>query len=164
MRRYRDMGQLTGQRFGYDLLPLVLLAAICVTGLLLTASSLWWAGRYYGFISITHQVVVVAWLLWIPFGKFFHIVQRPASVGVRLYQMVNQNLEGQGVPSPASCPGCGTPMPSTQFVVDVKGTLADLGQRYTLGEKLGSLHDYCPTCKRRLRGGAYYRLLGRRFL
>ena len=67
------------QRFGFDLMPLVLLFAIAVTGLALTASSLWWEGRYYWFISLTHQVVVVAWLLSLPFGKFFHIVQRPAS-------------------------------------------------------------------------------------
>ena len=33
------------------------------------------------------------WLLSIPFGKFFHIIQRPASIGVTLYQQVNQDVE-----------------------------------------------------------------------
>lgn len=36
------MGLRTTQRFGFDLAPLVLLFAIAVTGLALTASSLWW--------------------------------------------------------------------------------------------------------------------------
>ncbi len=92
-RRVRDVGLLSVQRFGFDLLPLVLLLAIAATGLALSASSLWWEGRYYSFISLTHQVVVVAWLLSLPYGKFFHIVQRPASVGVTLYQAVTHGLE-----------------------------------------------------------------------
>jgi len=163
-RRFRDTGLLTSQRFGFDLTPLVLLFAICVTGLALTGSSLWWHGRFYWFISLVHQAVVVGWLLSIPFGKFFHIVQRPASVGVRLYQTVNQNLEGTEKSDGASCRSCGKPMPSAQFVRDVQGTLGDLGQNYALGGELGSLHAYCPTCKRVLRGRAYNQLLGGRFL
>jgi hypothetical protein len=46
----------------------------------------------------------------------------------------------------------------------LKATLADLGQRYELGDGVGALHDYCPTCKRVLRGQAYYRLMGNRFV
>jgi hypothetical protein len=163
-RRFTDMGLLTTQRFGFDLMPLVLLFAIAVTGLALTASSLWWSGRFYWFISLSHQVVVVAWLLWIPFGKFFHIVQRPASVGVTLYQTVHQNLEGAEDGSPQTCRRCGVPLPSAQFVHDVKATLADVGQAYDLGSEAGSLQDYCPTCKRLLRAEAYYELAGKRFV
>jgi hypothetical protein len=158
--RLNDVGSLTTQRFSFDLMPLVLLAAIAVSGLLLTASVWWWEGRYYWFISLAHQVIVVGWLLSLPFGKFFHIVQRPASIGVKLYQTVNQDLEqGTGV-----CRGCGTALPSQQFVSDLKETLVDLRQNYDLGRELGSLQDYCPTCKRKLRGKAYYQLLGKRFL
>ena len=80
-----NVGLLAIQRFGFDLVPLVLLVAIAVTGLALTASSLFWGGRFYWFISLTHEVVVVLWLLSIPFGKFFHIIERPASIGVTLY-------------------------------------------------------------------------------
>ncbi len=158
--RLNDVGSLTTQRFSFDLMPLVLLAAIAVSGLLLTASVWWWEGRYYWFISLAHQVFVVGWLLSLPFGKFFHIVQRPASIGVKLYQTVNQDLEqGTGV-----CRGCGTALPSQQFVSDLKETLVDLRQNYDLGHELGWLQDYCPTCKRKLRGKAYYQLLGKRFL
>jgi hypothetical protein len=164
-RRLRDVGLLTVQRFGFDLLPLVLLLAIAVTGLALTASSLWWEGRLYWFISLTHQVTVVAWLLSLPYGKFFHIVQRPASIGVTLYQTVQQDVEHYGPQAQTgSCRRCGTALPSEQFVADLKGTLVDLQQNYDLGAGRGWLQEYCPSCKRVLRGQAYYRIMGNRFL
>jgi hypothetical protein len=164
-RRTRDAGLLAIQRFGFDLMPLVLLFAIAITGLALTASSLWWEGHFYWFISLVHQVVVVAWLLSLPFGKFFHIVQRPASIGVTLYQTVNQDVEHYGQqPQTGRCARCGNELPSAQFVTDLETTLAELGQRYELGEGRGVLQEYCPTCKRVLRGQAYFELMGKRFL
>lgn len=173
-RRLTNAGFLAIQRFNFDLVPLILLLAIAVTGVALTASSLWWAGRFYWFISLTHQVTVVLWLISLPFGKFFHIIQRPASIGVTLYQTVNQDVEHYG-PAPqqqeqkveertAFCCHCGQEMPSQQFIRDLKGVLSDLGQDYRMGDHLGDLQDYCPTCKRVLRGQAYYRLMGNRFL
>ncbi|HEX2326103.1 MAG TPA: hypothetical protein VHQ00_11955, partial [Chloroflexota bacterium] len=63
-----------------------------------------------------------------------------------------------------ACRRCGGPLPSAQFVRDLRATLTDLGQHYDLGEGYGWLQEYCPACKRVLRGQAYYRLLGRRFL
>lgn len=158
--RVSDVGKLTTQRFSFDLMPLVFLAAIAISGLLLTASVWFWEGRYYWFISLAHQAVVVLWLLSLPFGKFFHIVQRPASIGVRLYQTVNQDLPQ----AKAACRRCGEALPSQPFIDDLKATLGDLHQHYQLDEQLGSLQDYCPTCKRKLRGKAYYQLLGKRFL
>lgn len=164
-RRLVNAGLLAIQRFGFDLVPLVLLVAIAVTGLALTADSAWWAGRFYWFISLTHQAVVVLWLISIPFGKFFHIIQRPASIGVTLYQTVNQEMEHYGAqPQTGRCKRCGQELPSEQFVTDLKATLADLGQHYDLGDERGALQDYCPTCKRVLRGQAYYGLMGKRFL
>jgi hypothetical protein len=164
-RRTTDAGLLATQRFGFDLLPLVLLFAIAITGLALTASSLWWEGHYYWFISLTHQVVVVAWLLMLPFGKFFHIVERPATIGVTLYQTVNQDVQHYADEQPSGvCARCGEALPSARFIADLKATLRDLGQRYELGDGRGELQDYCPTCKRALRGQAYYQLMGKRFL
>lgn len=164
-RRTTDAGLLTTQRFGFDLVPLVLLFAIAVTGLALTASSLWWEGRYYWFISLTHQATVVIWLLSLPFGKFFHIVQRPASIGVTLYQTVNQDVEHFSERAPTGrCRRCGRELPSQQFIDDLKATLVDLNQNYDLGGGLGWLQEYCPTCKRILRGQAYYQLMRNRFL
>jgi hypothetical protein len=114
---------------------------------------------------------VVLWLISLPFGKFFHIVERPASVGVTVYQQVAQDVEyyGRGTPhepaaSPASCRRCGTRLPSARFIADLEGVLADMGQRYELGGERGVLQDYCPTCKRVIRADGYYALLERRFL
>ena len=164
-RRTTDVGLLTTQRFGFDLVPLVLLFAIAVTGLALTASSLWWEGKFYWFISLTHQVTVVAWLLSIPFGKFFHIVQRPASIGVTLYQTVNQDMEHYAEQEQTGgCRRCGQQLPSRQFVSDLRLTLGDLHQNYDLGPEHGWLQEYYPTCKRVLRGQAYYQAMGKRFL
>ena len=162
-RRATDSGLLAVQRFGFDLLPLLLLFAIAVTGLALTASSLLWEGRFYSFISLTHQVTVVAWLLTLPFGKFFHIIERPASIGVTLYQRVNADAE-RDAGRPAVCPRCGRALPSRQFIVDLKATLDELGQRYDLGQRLGALQDYCPTCKRVLRAQAYFGATKDRFV
>lgn len=164
-RRSTDAGLLVTQRFGFDLMPLLLLLGISVTGLALTASSLWWEGRFYWFISLVHQVVVVAWLLTLAFGKFFHIIERPASIGVTLYQTVNQDVEHYGPqPQTGKCARCGEELPSHQFVQDLALTLNELGQQYNLGEQRGLLQEYCPTCKRVLRGQAYYQLMGKRFL
>jgi hypothetical protein len=170
-RRITDAGLLTTQRFGFDLLPLFLLFAIAVTGLALTASSMWWNGSFYWFIALVHQVVVVLWLLSLPFGKFFHIVQRPASIGVSLYQTVNQGVRHYGgrsstEPSPigaGACLRCGEALPSPQFISDLKGVLTDLGQDYDVSED-SVLQDYCPTCKRVLRGQSYYAVMGKRFI
>jgi hypothetical protein len=164
-RRSSDVGLLTTQRFGFDLVPVILLVAIAVTGLALTASSVLWQGRFYWFISLVHQVTVVGWLLSLPFGKFFHIVERPASIGVTLYQTVNQDVEHYGEqPQTGACKRCGRELPSQQFVDDLKATLVELGMDYDLGGEQGWLQDYCPTCKRVLRGEAYYALMGRQFL
>lgn len=172
-RRNTDAGLLATQVFSFDMLPLFMLLAISLTGLALTASTMFWEGHYYWFISLTHQVVVVVWLLYLPFGKFFHIVQRPATIGVKLYQNVSHDIEhytagdappAQGVAQGARCARCGEELPSAQFIADLKATLDDLGQHYALGGDLGALQDYCPACKRILRGRAYYGYLGKRFL
>lgn len=163
-RRTRDAGHLSVQRFAFDMWPLVLLFAIAVTGLLLTASVMLWEGSFFWFTSLVHQAVVVVWLLSLPFGKFFHIVERPATVGITLYNQVNEDHEREGLADPAPCRGCGELLPSGQFITDLKATLGDLGQDYSLGEEHGYLQDYCPSCKRKLRGQAYYQLMGRRFI
>jgi hypothetical protein len=117
-------------------------------------------------MSLTHQATVVLWFLTIPFGKFFHIIQRPASVGVTLYQQVNEDVEHAAsapVVEGGRCRRCGEALPSAQFIADLKGVLQDLGQSYALGDG-AVLQDYCPTCKRVLRGQSYFELMGDRFL
>src|SRR5262249_58968018 len=75
-RRLRDGGAAALQQFGEDFLPLLLLFAVSVTGLMLTASYTWMKGYAYDFLAILHAITVIFTLLWLPFGKFFHIFQR----------------------------------------------------------------------------------------
>jgi hypothetical protein len=145
-RRFRDREATTGQRFGYDFLPLVSLVAISVTGLLLTLSSSLLEGEGYEFLAIIHMATVVLTLVFIPFGKFFHVIQRPASVGVEVYKQTSMEREGV-----LSCRRCGEPLEATTFIRDLQATMTELGLRYE------RWIETCPRCKRVLRGQAYLR-------
>jgi NNP family nitrate/nitrite transporter-like MFS transporter len=72
-RRMTDKGARTLQQFGMDFLPIIMLFAISVTGLALTVSQEWMRGSAYSFLTILHAITVIAALLYLPFGKFFHI-------------------------------------------------------------------------------------------
>ena len=85
-RRMREEGAAAVQRFAEDFMPLILLFAVSLTGLMLTASYTWMKGYAYTFIAILHAITVIGTFLWLPFGKFFHIFQRPAQLGRRLLQ------------------------------------------------------------------------------
>ena len=85
-RRMIDHGAVAVQQFGQDILPLLLLFAISVTGLMLTASYTWMRGYAYDFLAILHAATVIFTLLWLPFGKLFHVFQRPAQLGVGFYK------------------------------------------------------------------------------
>ena len=50
-------------------------------------------GYAYTFIAILHAITVIFTLLWLPFGKFFHIFQRPAQLGVGFYKDVARSQE-----------------------------------------------------------------------
>lgn len=63
-RRMKDRGAVTGQRFAYDLVPLIALIVISVTGLLLTFSSVFLHGGGYQFLAILHMVSVVFTLIY----------------------------------------------------------------------------------------------------
>jgi hypothetical protein len=53
-RRLRDQGAQAVQSFAMDFFPLILLTAISLTGLALTASTTWLRGSFYDFLSILH--------------------------------------------------------------------------------------------------------------
>ncbi|MEU8760858.1 MFS transporter [Streptomyces sp. NPDC048659] len=183
-RRMRDRGAITGQRFAYDLIPLIALIVISVTGLLLTFSSIFLHGGGYQFLAILHMVSVVFTLIYIPFGKFFHIVQRPAAVGMQLFKYtarqkaaaspdevaameavaagtgattaVETAAEAAGPGGPAgaedgllACRRCGEPIDAAPYVENLKGTMRDLRLDFD------DWAEYCPRCKRVLRGNAY---------
>jgi hypothetical protein len=151
-RRMRDRGARSVQDFGRDFLPLILLFAISVTGLALTASTLWLRGGFYGFLAILHAITVIAALLYLPFGKFFHIFQRPAQLGVKLYQRAGD--EGEG----ALCARCGERFASRMHVDDLKLGLEQLGFDYRMAGPAGHWQEVCPACKRKTIATAQLRL------
>ena len=141
-RRMRDEGARAVQTLAMDFWPIILLFAISVTGLALTVSQAWLGGSFYSFIAILHAITVIAALLYLPFGKFFHIFQRPAQLGVKLYQRVG--AEGEG----AICTRCGERYTSRMHADDLKRVLPQLGFDYTTPS--GNWQDLCPACKRKL--------------
>ena len=141
-RRMRDEGARAVQTLAMDFWPLILLFAISVTGLALTVSQAWLGGSFYSFIAILHAITVIAALLYLPFGKFFHIFQRPAQLGVKLYQRVGAESEG------TICKRCGERFTSHMHVDDLKRVLPQLGFDYTTPN--GNWQDLCPACKRKL--------------
>jgi MFS transporter, NNP family, nitrate/nitrite transporter len=142
-RRMRDTGARALQSFGMDFLPIVLLFAISVTGLALTVSQEWLRGALYPFLAILHAITVIAALLYLPFGKFFHIFQRPAQLGVKLYERVGE--EGEG----ARCARCGERFASRMHIDDLKLVLPQMGFDYRVPGPAGHWQELCPACKRK---------------
>jgi MFS transporter, NNP family, nitrate/nitrite transporter len=151
-RRMRDRGALTLQDFSADFLPLILLFAISVTGLALTASTLWLRGALYSFLAILHAITVIGALLFLPFGKFFHIFQRPAQLGVKLYQEAGEKDPG------ALCVRCGTRFASRMQIDDLQRVLPELGFDYRLDGRANHWTEVCPPCKRATLANAQLRV------
>jgi hypothetical protein len=141
-RRLRDPGALAVERSN-DFLALAGLFAVSVTGLALTASNLWMEGRFYVFLNTVHALTVILGLMYIPFGKLFHIFQRPANIGVEYYKR-------EGAIGPQQhCTRCGLSFASELQMTDLKEVLPQVGFDYSTAEG-GNYQDHCPTCRRRL--------------
>lgn len=143
-RRLRDHGAAALQQFGEDLLPLLLLFAISVTGLMLTASYTWMRGYGYDFLAILHAVTVIFTLLWLPFGKFFHIFQRSAQVGVAFYKDVAAQGES------ANCRRCEQPFAARMHIEDLIQIQNELGYQYETDSPVEHYQWICPRCRRAL--------------
>jgi hypothetical protein len=143
-RRARDRGALAVQQLGNDLLPLVMLFAVSMTGIFLTLSTHLMRGLHYAFLSQLHAVTVIFTLLYLPFGKFFHIFQRPAQLGVAFYREA-------GVESgPACCARCGGAFASRMHVEDLKQIERELAIRFEANNNvLVHYQDVCPSCRRK---------------
>jgi NNP family nitrate/nitrite transporter-like MFS transporter len=144
-RRMVDHGAVAVQQFGQDILPLLLLFAISVTGLMLTASYTWMRGYGYEFLAILHAATVIVTLLWLPFGKLFHVFQRPAQLGVGFYKDAGR------ADQQAHCRRCQQPFASVSMVRDLIVVERELGFRYELADG-GHYQDVCPRCRRALFG------------
>jgi hypothetical protein len=152
-RRMVDHGAVAVQQFGEDILPLLMLFAISVTGLMLTVSYTWLRGYAYDFLAILHAVTVILTLVWLPFGKFFHLFQRPAQLGVSFYKDTGR------VSQQAHCQRCGQPYASAMMVNDLQTVERQLGFSYEMDQ--GSATHYqqiCPKCRRALFGLAQGRM------
>jgi len=147
-RRMREGGAASLQRFSEDFLPLFLLFAVSITGLMLTASYTWMKGAGYDFIAVLHAITVIATFLWLPFGKLFHVFQRPAQLGVGLYKDLGR--EGPR----AACRRCGAEFTTLTHVHDLIGVGHQLGYDYRIDESAErgvAIEHYqwiCPPCRR----------------
>jgi hypothetical protein len=69
---------------------------------------------------------VVLTLVFIPFGKFFHVIQRPAQVGVEVFKRTSvkrTSVEGSGA---VACRECGEPLEAVEFVANLEQTMEEL--------------------------------------
>ena len=142
-RRMQDEGASAVQMFAEDFLPLILLFAVSLSGLLLTVSYTWMSGSGYSFLKLFHAVTVIFTLVWLPFGKFFHIFQRPAQLGVEFYKDVAEREER------ALCRRCGHAFASKMHVLDLIQTERELGYRYE-DDRAEHYQWFCPRCRRAL--------------
>lgn len=155
-RHIKDQAELSTQRLDNDFIPLLLLFAVSVTGLMLTVSNLWMAGKFYYWITTTHAVTVMLWLLFLPFGKFFHIFQRIANLGVWFYKAAGGETEQ------ARCLRCDAEYVSMLQREDLKRILPTLGFDYDMDG--ANWQDVCPACRRKLMTLNQFRAVGKTFL
>ncbi len=142
-RRMREEGAVAVQRFAEDFMPLILLFAVSLTGLMLTVSYTWLRGYGYTFIGILHAITVIGTFLWLPFGKFFHIVQRPAQLGVAFYKDAGRAGEA------AHCRRCGLAFTSRMHLDDLIEVEQRLGYRYEIADRRVEHYQWiCPPCRR----------------
>jgi len=139
-RRLRDPGALAVERSG-DILAIAGLFAVSITGLMLTASNVWLEGRFYSFLTTFHALTVILGLMYIPFGKLFHIFQRPANLGAQYYKRAA--AEGKQ----RTCVDCGDTFASELQMSDLKELLPQVGFDYTT-KTGGNYQDICPRCRR----------------
>ncbi len=156
-RRFTDPGERATQSFAEDILPLILILAVTATGLALTVSYKFLGGSGHGLWAIVHMVSVVALLIYIPFGKLFHLFQRTCSLCVSRYKKV-----GEAGPR-ACCRRCGGDFASQMHVDDLKIVLDELGFDYRFAGPRGEVHyqDICPACRRGLLALNQGRTIGR---
>src|SRR5690606_16536856 len=140
-RRFTDGGLIATQTFENDWLPLILLIAISVTGLGISYDYTFLGGKTYQFMAVTHAITVILFLVWLPFGKFFHIYQRLAQLGANLYKTEGRR-RGMAV-----CPHTKEEFATQTHINDLKDVSKDLGFNYD--KKDGSNHiDLSPEGKR----------------
>ena len=101
-------------------------------------------GRFYTFLTTVHALTVILGLMYIPFGKLFHIFQRPAQIGVSFYKDAGARGEA------ALCRRCGQPYAPAIMVRDLMTVEHELGFSYELSQPGSHYQQVCPKCRRAL--------------
>ncbi len=147
VRRMTNAGEKAVQTFYEDILPLILIFCVAITGLALTVSYKYLAGQGYEALVWVHMITVIALILYIPFGKLFHLFQRTASLCVSMYKKAGDNEEQ------ATCLITGEKFASKRHVEDLKIVLDELGFDYRFKDEDGNevhYQDISPSGRRRL--------------
>jgi len=84
--------------------------------------------------------------LYLPFGKLFHIFQRPAQIGVAFYKEAGERAEQ------ATCRRCGRPYASAMMIRDLTQVEQELGYSYEMERGAEHYQQICPRCRRALLG------------
>jgi hypothetical protein len=98
-------------------------------------------GVRYGFLSELHAVTVIFTLLYLPFGKFFHVFQRPAQLSIKFYK------EAGARAGDARCARCDEPFATALHIEDLKQVERELGIRFATSR--AHYQDVCPACRRK---------------
>ena len=147
-RRFVDEGLIATQWFERDWLPLILLVAVSVTGLGIWFDYSYLEGKMSQFMAIIHAITVAMFLMWIPFGKFFHIFQRPAQVGANIYKIEGKRRGMQ------TCPHTGDEYTTSMHIEDLKEITQEMG--FDLENEEGkSYSDFSPEGKRAMLAKAH---------
>ncbi|MBB3110948.1 hypothetical protein FHS18_003016 [Paenibacillus phyllosphaerae] len=139
IRRVYEKNRLVEQRDEYDLFPLVLLMAISITGSLLTVSALWMEGEFYYGISLSHEIVVIVFLLYMPFSKFWHIPLRFLAVVIPAYH---------GLAEQKKCARCGVEYATSMQIQDVQTALSKRDLSVPIEHTPLHMSDLCSQCRR----------------
>ena len=114
---------------------------------MLTVSYTWMKGYAYDFLAILHAITVILTLVWLPFGKFFHMFQRPAQLGVSFYKDAGK------VSEQAMCKRCGHAFASAMMVRDLITVERQLGFDYRIDDAATEHYQWiCPRCRRAMLG------------
>lgn len=148
-RRLTNGGLIATQTLEGDWLPLVLLMAISITGLGIIYDYTFLQGKTYQFMAITHAITVILFLVWIPFGKFFHVFQRLAQLGANLYRHEGRR-RGMAV-----CPHTGQEFAPQLQIDDLKIVTGELGFDFSKPDG-GSHLDLSPEGKRSALARAHF--------
>jgi nitrate reductase gamma subunit len=140
-QRYTLRAQETSERRADHLGSLYLLLAVTVSGLLLTVSYKFLNGMGHRQLAVLHEMTVVLGLLWVPFGKLFHIGLSPAAV-------VLDVAEGAGLVEPSRCSRCDRTLSALWTPGDLEGVLAAAGVQQQGDSADAAVLTLCPSCRR----------------